>query len=299
MVSPTFGGGHQMEMQFGAPQVNMQHVPPPPGGGHQMEMLRQPPPTSIPPSQINSNQFPVPVGNQNPTPDLPGEHQMESQKQEKESDTTSKPVEPSSAAENDDSDKMDICDTWEQEKVQRLAEEVEKFEQEVMNIERNSMKASTDNNAASETTSTTQEAERTGDNITEHKKESVDETKKEVSDLAGHSEGERESKNMIDGEVTKTDKADTNRQTGENDGVEAKKDIKEVANNPLTSELNTSATEGTDTAKEENKQTKVVDEKPLPAEKNEATSFDDAMDLQDSSPEPIGDPSQQLTTDDA
>lgn len=290
-----------MEMQFGAPQVNMQHMPPPPGGGHQMEMIRQLPPTNIPPSQMNSNQFPLPVRNQNPTPaDLPGEHQMESQKQEQESDTTTKPVESSSTAENDDSDKMDICDTWEQEKVQRLAEEVEKFEQEVMNIERNSMKASTDD-TASDSTRATHEVERTADNATEHNKESVDEAKKEVSDLPSHGEVESKSKSVLDSdEVTKTDKVENgNREAGENDSIEAKGDIKEVADNPVTSKCSTLAAESTDVAKEENEQTKTVDEKPPLAEKNEATSFDDAMDLQDSSPEPTGDPSPQLTTDDA
>ena len=289
-----------MEMQFGASQVNMQHMPPPPGGGHQMEMIRQPPPINVPSSQMNSNQFPLPVANQNPSPaDLPSEHQMESQKQEQ-GDATAKPVESSPTAENDDSDKMDICDTWEQEKVQRLAEEVEKFEQEVMNIERNSMKASTDDTAP-ETTSATREAERTVDNTTEQKKESVDEAKKEVSDLPGYGGVENESKSVFDSDkVTKTDKVETgNREAGENDGIEAKDDTKEVADNPVMSKCNTLAAESTDMVKEESEQTKAADEKPPSAEKNEATLFDDAMDLQDSSPEPSGKPSPQLTTDDA
>lgn len=311
MVSPTFGGGHQMEMQFGAPQINMQHMPP--GGGHQMEMLRQPLPTSIPPPQMNSNQFPVPVGNQNPAPDLPGEHQMESQQEQKgqENDSLGKPVESSSTVESDDGDKMDICDTWEQEKVQRLAEEVEKFEQEVMNIERNSLKMSTDNTAV-EKSNTTSEAERTADStVTEHEKECVDEAEKKDSGLPRDGEVEREAEqSVIDNEVKTVptedlSKVDTNdRETGEGEGqvVEAKQAITEIADNQLTSQDSqqiASATESSGTVEEESKQTKTADEKPsLPAEENEATSFDDAMDLQDSSPEPSADPSQ-LSTDNA
>ena len=310
-----------MEMQFGAPQINMQQMPPP--GGHQMEMLRQPPPTSIPPPQVNPNQFLSAAASQNLPPDMPGERQMESQQQEQtgeksdhQEDTVTKPVEPS-AAENDDSDKMDICDTWEQEKVQRLAEEVEKFEQEVMNIERNNMKTATDTTAA-EISSTT-EAERTVDTnmVTEiTEKESVDEVKKIDAELSGDSEAVREVKedlsHITDGEVKTVSQEESTeelskvepnrRETGEGEDSEVKQsttELTEVADNPVTSDQNATPAEDTN-VEQEIKQNKKVDEKPsIAAETNEATSFDDAMDLQESSPEPFDEPAPQLTTDNA
>lgn len=297
MVSPTFGGGHQIEMQFGTPQINMQHMPP--GGGHQMEMLRQPPPaTSIPPPQMNSNQFPVAVGNQNIPSDLSSEHQMESQSKEQakqENESLNKPVESSSAAESDDGDKMDICDTWEQEKVQRLAEEVEKFEQEVMNIERSNLKVGTANNdTAAETSNVTSEAERTVDNpVTEPDKESA-EAKKGDTVLPEDGVVERENKqDVTDVEVKSKEETseivESNRKTGEGEDTETKRATAEVAaNNPTSSaaEQNSSPAEGTNVM-EENEQAKMADEHPSsPAKTNEATSFDDVMDVQDSSPEP-------------
>jgi len=130
MVSPNFGGGHQMEMQFGGPP---------------MGMVRQPPPTNIPPPQTNIQQ----QGgmNHNPPPWIkPVEsQQMEvdrsmpsSQDMDTQSMPSSQNIDTTAEPPPIEEVKMDICDTWEQEKVQRLTEEVEKFEQEVMNIEKNS-----------------------------------------------------------------------------------------------------------------------------------------------------------------
>jgi len=114
MISPNFGGsGHQIEMQFGSPH---------------MGIVRQPPPTSVPPPQTNIHHNPPPwikpVGNQ--------KVEVEQSKMTNQDVDTSAVVQPIEEV------KMDICDTWEQEKVQRLTEEVEKFEQEVMNIEKSS-----------------------------------------------------------------------------------------------------------------------------------------------------------------
>ena len=316
MVSPTFGGGHQMEMQFGAAQINMQQMPPP--SGHQIEMLRQPPPTNVPPPQMNSNQFPSAVTGQNLTPDTPGEHQMESQQQEqtgqeserRESDMATKPVEPS-AAENDDSDKMDICDTWEQEKVQRLAEEVEKFEKEVMNIEKNSSKTTTDGTPA-ETSNNTTEAERTVDTDTTMatEKDNVDEVKKVDTDLSRDSKVVREAKedssHTNDSEVKnrfqeegteESSKVEAN--SREREDSEAKHPTTEPTDNP-TSEQNVTPAEGTNVEQETEQNKKIADEKSIPAaETNETASFDDAMDLQVSSPEPFDEPAPKLTTDNA
>lgn len=289
MTSPTFGGGHQMEMQFGAPQINVQQIQP--GSGHQMEMLRQPPPTSIPPPQVENQVTPV-AESQNPPPDIPGEHQIESQQKEqmgKENDSTSKAME----SVNDDGDKMDICDTWEQEKVQRLAEEVEKFEQEVMNIERNSLKTSTDNTVAAETCQVTNESERTNNTTTGHDEENEGAAAKEEDlslqevereDVTGN-EVKSQSKEKSTEELSEVE---TNRVAGEGEDVEAKK----ATDNSPTSEPNTSTVEVTNMV-EENGQNKMTDEKTLlPAETN--SLFDDAMDLQESSPE-----SNVPTADDA
>ena len=115
MISPNFGGsGHQIEMQFGSPH---------------MGIVRQPPPTSAPPPQTNIHHNPPPwikpVGNQ--------QVEVEQSKlTNQDVGTCADTVQPIEEV------KMDICDTWEQEKVQRLTEEVEKFEQEVMNIEKSS-----------------------------------------------------------------------------------------------------------------------------------------------------------------
>ena len=308
-----------MEMQFGAPQINMQQIPPP--SGHQMEILRQPPPTNVPPPQVNPNQFVSTVTSQNPPSDTHGEHQIESQKQEQagqeserqESDTITKPVEPS-AAENDDSDKMDICDTWEQEKVQRLAEEVEKFEQEVMNIEKNSSKTATDSMPA-ETSNNTGEAERTVDTdttmVTErNEKDSVDKVRKVDTDLSGDSEvvkePKEESSHMNDSEVKtgsqeegteESSKVEANsRVTGEGEDSEVKHPTTE-ANYP---EQNVTPAEDTNVEQETKPNKTIADEKSIPSAKtNEMALLDDAMDLQVSSPEPFDEPAPQLTTDNA
>lgn len=304
MVSPTFGGGHQMEMQFGGPQMNLQHMPL--GSGHQMEMLQQPPPTNIPPPQMNSTQFPLAaVGNQLPPNDKLGEHRIESKQQEQEEkkeDSNTKPVE-SSTAENNEGDKMDICDTWEQEKVQRLAEEVEKFEQEVMNIERNSSKSDADNTAV-ETSSITAGAEKTkAEPVIKQEKKSIDEAKMGDTDLGGGSEVVKETKeDVIDNEVKcgesteETSKVETNGvETGESEGIKTDQatTTREVADNPSVLEQYTSAVEGTNTEEK-----KMADEKTALLAETNAASSDDAMDLQDSSSETNGDPPQQLTADD-
>ena len=112
-----------MEMQFGGPP---------------MGIVRQPPPTSILPPQANmQHQASM---NQNPPPWIKpvGSQQMEVEQSKltiQDMDTSAEPVDMAQPIEEV---KMDICDTWEQEKVQRLTEEVEKFEQEVMNIEKSS-----------------------------------------------------------------------------------------------------------------------------------------------------------------
>ena len=303
-----------MEIRFGTPQMNMQQM----ASGHQMEILRQPPPTSIPPPQINPNQFLSAVASQNLPPDTPGERQMESQQQvqtgqegdHRESETVTKPVEPS-AAENDDSDKMDICDTWEQEKVQRLTEEVEKFEQEVMNIEKNNLKTNTESTTAD--TSNASEAEKTVDTntVTERsEKKSVDKVKKDDSGLSGDGEVVREAKedlsHMTDGEVKNVSQEESteelskvepnSRATGEGEeDTAAKHPTTEVADNPLTSEQNTTPAEGTNVEQEAEQNKMGTDEKlSIPAKTKEAAAlFDDAMDLQESSPEPFDEPAQQ------
>lgn len=301
-------------MQFGAPQMNMQQIPPP--SGHQMEVLRQPPPTSIPPPQMKPNQFLSTATGQNLPPDTPGEHQMESQQQEQagqesehqENDTATKPVEPS-ATENDDGDKMDICDTWEQEKVQRLAEEVEKFEQEVMNIERNSSKTAATDGMPAETNNKT-EAERTVDAdstmVTErNEKDSVDKDREVDTDLSKDSKVVKEAKEELshvneskvktgsqEG-MEKLSKVEANsRITGEGEDSEAKQPTTEATDNPLTSEQNGTPAEATNVERETKQN---VDEKSIPAaETNETALLDDAMDLQVSSPD---EPAPQLTTD--
>jgi len=293
MVSPTFGGGHQMEMQFGGPQISMQHMPL--GSGHQMEMLQQPLSTNMPPPQINSTQFPSAVGNQIPTNKF-GEHHIESKQDQagSESDLNGKSVEPSTV-ENNEGDKMDICDTWEQEKVQRLAEEVEKFEQEVMNIERNSSKVDSVNTAV-ETNNITAGAEKTEpETVIKQEKESLD------GAITGNSNGgdgkvvQEVKEDVNDSEVKGENTAETDRvETGEAEDIKTDQMTKkEVADNPpQVLEQHTSAV-GANT--EEKK--KIVDNKTvLPAETNAATS-DDAMDLQDSSSETNGDPPQQLVDD--
>jgi len=123
MVGPNFGGaGHQMEMQFGGPH---------------MGIVRQPPPTSVPPPQT-SMQHQASI-NHNPPPWIKsvGSQQMEVEQTKLTNQDISNP-EPEGTVQPIEEVKMDICDTWEQEKVQRLTEEVEKFEQEVMNIEKSS-----------------------------------------------------------------------------------------------------------------------------------------------------------------
>ena len=302
MVSPTFGGGHQMEMQFGGPQMNVQHMPL--TSGHQMEMLRQPPPTSIPPPQINPNQFPSAVPSQNLPPSTPGEQQMEPQPKEQKSEekeSATKLVE-SSAGENDDSDKMDICDTWEQEKVQRLAEEVEKFEKEVMNIEKNSLKTSKDDRAAETGNNTTKAEERIADKMMETEendgKGSVDEARKDDS---RNSEVVREDKqDLTNTDVKRHEESkkelskveSKNREAGEDEDKE-----KHMSVVPLTSGENPTPADRIGVA-QENEQNKMEDNKLLSAKANEVALFDDAMDLQESSPEPV-DQALQLTTDNA
>ena len=289
-----------MEMKFGGPLMNMQHMPL--AGGHQMEMLQQPLPTSIPPPQINPNQFSSTVPSQNLPPSTPGEQQpKEHRSEEKESTTTL--VEPS-AGENDDSDKMDICDTWEQEKVQRLAEEVEKFEKEVMNIERNSLKSCKGEIKAETGNNVTEADERTPDKMMEtvknenkDGKERVNETRKDDSGIFGDSEIVREDKqNVTDTDIKRPEESKVESKNWE--AGEDKDKEQHLSAVPLMSGENPTPAEGI-SVEQESEQNKMEDEKSLPAKTNEVASFDDAMDLQESSPEPVDNQTQHLTTDNA